>query len=405
MQSNIGVISAYGTFWRYYSDFGSRTSKEAFWKAWVIHIFISFVLTIPIFHVYKQIIEYGDLLAGLWLIPAAVYGIATIIPTIAIVIRRLHDIDRSGCWFFLFLVPFVGQIVFFVMLVRQSAPYDMYPGMSGKGPYSNQYGQQPYVQQPYVQQQYAPPPYTQQQYGQQQYGQPMYNQQPYAQPYPQYHPLPPPRNFKPAAGTGRALVSIVLSVIITASSMAYNIVVNTYLQSNYVRYMEAFLGDLYTGRTDNPYWNYGDDYYGDYGDDYYGDYPLDDDFWDDYGEYDDYYLTEEEQEAIDAVRGSTLPGFPYYSIEEVLSSRADVSGFSWDCFEDDSTEYPSYYVSVTGLMDGSFFMMYAGFSIYEDGTIEIFNLDDGERDEYEEDAVEFYSEWYDALLSGNANFS
>ena len=36
-----------------------------------------------------------------------IYLAATIIPVIALCVRRLHDTDRSGAWALLYLVPFV----------------------------------------------------------------------------------------------------------------------------------------------------------------------------------------------------------------------------------------------------------------------------------------------------------
>lgn len=35
-------------------------------------------------------------------------------PSLAVAIRRLHDIDRTGWWVFLVLIPLVGAIVLIV---------------------------------------------------------------------------------------------------------------------------------------------------------------------------------------------------------------------------------------------------------------------------------------------------
>lgn len=39
------------------------------------------------------------------------FVVGTILPSIAVTIRRLHDVDRSGWWYFIVLVPLVGPIV------------------------------------------------------------------------------------------------------------------------------------------------------------------------------------------------------------------------------------------------------------------------------------------------------
>lgn len=50
-------------------------------------------------------------------------GIVHIIPAITLTIRRLHDIGRSGWWYFLPLVPIVGAIILLVWMCRPSDDY------------------------------------------------------------------------------------------------------------------------------------------------------------------------------------------------------------------------------------------------------------------------------------------
>ncbi len=46
-----------------------------------------------------------------------VYSIAVFVPTLAVVVRRLHDTDRSGWWVLIALIPLVGAIVLLVFLI------------------------------------------------------------------------------------------------------------------------------------------------------------------------------------------------------------------------------------------------------------------------------------------------
>ena len=62
--------------------------------------------------------------------PVALYGLAMIIPSISVTIRRLHDIGMSGWWYLITLVP-GGSIVLFIFSL-----FDSKPG-------SNQYGPDP----------------------------------------------------------------------------------------------------------------------------------------------------------------------------------------------------------------------------------------------------------------------
>ncbi len=60
----------------------------------------------------------GIILGTIWL----VWAIATILPTLAVLVRRLHDTDRSGWWLLVGLIPLVGPIVLLVFTVQQSRP-------------------------------------------------------------------------------------------------------------------------------------------------------------------------------------------------------------------------------------------------------------------------------------------
>ena len=386
----IGFFKAYGTFWKYYANFGSRTSKEVFWKAYLLHgIFILATLS-PIYYVYDSIIVRGDLSARIWLAPLIIYSLVTIVPTIALIVRRLNDTDRNGCWLFLFLVPFAGQVIFFIMLTKPSSPYDVYPGRSGEGPYGQP--QNPYAP---PQNPYAPP--------QNPYALP---QNPYTLPFQYYRPLPPPRKYAPQAGGNKAALAIVLSIIITATSGVYGLVCNDYLYNNFDRYIETLFGDMFgtgiEGFYENPY-GWGNDPWAEENPGGYG-YPWDnDDNWnDDPGYYwgEEEQTPEEEAAIIDFVRESTLWDFNEFTIEEVLLSHIDEYTIEWECAADYSGTYPIYFIYVSGTAIDDFVSIYASFDVYDDGTIEIFNLDDGERDEYYEDALEMYGEWYANMMSG-----
>lgn len=51
----------------------------------------------------------GGILTGL-------FALATLIPNIAVNVRRLHDTDRSAWWLLIVLVPLVGAIVWLVFM-------------------------------------------------------------------------------------------------------------------------------------------------------------------------------------------------------------------------------------------------------------------------------------------------
>jgi uncharacterized membrane protein YhaH (DUF805 family) len=49
-----------------------------------------------------------------------VYALAVVLPSLGLLVRRLHDTGKSGFWFFIALVPLIGGIILLVLLVRDS---------------------------------------------------------------------------------------------------------------------------------------------------------------------------------------------------------------------------------------------------------------------------------------------
>ena len=57
---------------------------------------------------------------------------ATIVPALAVLIRRLHDTGKTGWWALVGFIPFVGAIVLLVFTVTDSSPGENKYGTSPK---------------------------------------------------------------------------------------------------------------------------------------------------------------------------------------------------------------------------------------------------------------------------------
>ena len=64
----------------------------------------------------------GPALLGMLIMLVVILGL--IAPGISVLVRRLHDTDRSGWWFWIMLVPLVGAIVLLVFLVSKGTEGD-----------------------------------------------------------------------------------------------------------------------------------------------------------------------------------------------------------------------------------------------------------------------------------------
>jgi uncharacterized membrane protein YhaH (DUF805 family) len=51
-----------------------------------------------------------------------IYGLATFIPGLAVMVRRLHDVDKSGWWFLISFIPIIGTIWIIVLLATDGTP-------------------------------------------------------------------------------------------------------------------------------------------------------------------------------------------------------------------------------------------------------------------------------------------
>ena len=97
-----------------YAVFNGRASRKEFWMFMLINSAVMCVLPFVV-----------HLLGVLSLtVVTGVYHLAVLIPTLAVLVRRLHDIGRSGVWGFIGWMPVVGIVVLVIFLVQDSDPND-----------------------------------------------------------------------------------------------------------------------------------------------------------------------------------------------------------------------------------------------------------------------------------------
>ena len=108
-----------------YAVFSGRARRMEYWYFVLFNLIVAFVLALidTLLGTTTGVSSFG-LLSG-------IYSLAVLIPTLAVLVRRLHDIDRSGWWILINLIPLVGTIVLLV--------FALMPGTPG----SNQYGPDP----------------------------------------------------------------------------------------------------------------------------------------------------------------------------------------------------------------------------------------------------------------------
>ena len=103
---------------RRYAEFGGRSRRSAYWWFVLAHWVVLLVL--------------GGIVETL----IVLYWVGVLLPSLALMVRRLHDTDRSGWWWLINLVPIIGTLVFLVFLASDGT----------RGP--NRYGPDPKTGEP-----------------------------------------------------------------------------------------------------------------------------------------------------------------------------------------------------------------------------------------------------------------
>jgi uncharacterized membrane protein YhaH (DUF805 family) len=71
--------------------------------------------------------SFGGVISILSSIVLCIYGLATFIPNLAVAVRRLHDIGKSGWWYFILFIPCgIGAIWFLILMVTGSDSENAY---------------------------------------------------------------------------------------------------------------------------------------------------------------------------------------------------------------------------------------------------------------------------------------
>ena len=114
----MGFWASYTSAFRRYGDFEGRTSRGVFWRFFLVNLGISLSLVLALVLVLTSstrtasVASSVDLppLAYALLMAAGLYGLAVFIPALAIQVRRLHDVGRSGWWVLLGVIGIFGLI-------------------------------------------------------------------------------------------------------------------------------------------------------------------------------------------------------------------------------------------------------------------------------------------------------
>ncbi|GAB6094188.1 hypothetical protein JCM14469_04400 [Desulfatiferula olefinivorans] len=104
-----------------YAVFSGRARRMEYW----MFVLFNFIIAVVIGFVEGFVGSPGFL--------SMIYSLAVLIPSIAVSMRRLHDIGRTGWWLLIAFVPLIGAVVLLVFMVLDSQPGSNAYGPNPKG--------------------------------------------------------------------------------------------------------------------------------------------------------------------------------------------------------------------------------------------------------------------------------
>lgn len=107
-----------------YCNFTGRASRSEYWWYVLFNAILSFCIgfVLGIFGASPVVVN----------VIQGIVGLALLLPGLGLAVRRLHDINKSGWWLFIALIPLVGAILLIVWYCKDSDR-----GMNQYGPEPN----------------------------------------------------------------------------------------------------------------------------------------------------------------------------------------------------------------------------------------------------------------------------
>ena len=115
----MSFATAVKAFWSNYTNFKGRARRSEYWFIQLFLIATNIAVAVVDLALMNGDVERflanggGGIVGLIWIL-------ATIVPALAVLIRRLHDTNRSGWWALIGLIPVAGAIVLLVFTVEDS---------------------------------------------------------------------------------------------------------------------------------------------------------------------------------------------------------------------------------------------------------------------------------------------
>ena len=111
------MINAYKNFFKGYVDFTGRSTRSEYWWIWLTNM----ILLVPFYSAYFKVLanprnEAALMALGGIAIIYMIFGLALILPMLALTVRRLRDAGFHWALIFVIFIPMVGPLALLALL-------------------------------------------------------------------------------------------------------------------------------------------------------------------------------------------------------------------------------------------------------------------------------------------------
>ncbi|CAN5228616.1 DUF805 domain-containing protein [soil metagenome] len=102
--------------YRRYAEFTGRSDRKEFWLYVLFYVVVGAILSTidSMIFGHSVVSSSGFSMSTTFQPLSAIFGLASLIPSIAVSVRRLHDTGKSGWLYLLWFVPIIGWILLLI---------------------------------------------------------------------------------------------------------------------------------------------------------------------------------------------------------------------------------------------------------------------------------------------------
>ena len=116
-----------------YADFSGRSRRKEYWMFTLFILIVYVVLWVLGGGMSEMADPYAEPEFNIWMIVLVIFALATIIPGLAVQVRRFHDQDKSGWFVLLGFIPFIGGLIVLVFMLLEGTRGENRFGPDPKG--------------------------------------------------------------------------------------------------------------------------------------------------------------------------------------------------------------------------------------------------------------------------------